>query len=58
MTIKQYLELEKIKDQFNNSANEYLKKHEQKVDDLRIIQNAFSQINLQLIKLTKHFYEQ
>lgn len=58
MTIKQYLELEKIKDQFNNSANEYLKKHEQKVDDLKIIQNSFSQINLQLIKLTKHFYEQ
>ena len=58
MTIKQYLELEKIKDQFNNLAHEYLKKHNQKIGQIKIIQNTFAKISYDLETLTKYFYEQ
>jgi hypothetical protein len=58
MTIKQYLELEKIKENFSNSANEYLKKHDQQIKDIKIVQHAFLSIDDQLRKLTKYFYEQ
>jgi hypothetical protein len=58
MTIKQYLELDKIQEQFRIASIEYIKKHHENINDLQLIQNTFATINLQLQKLTQHFYNQ
>jgi hypothetical protein len=58
MTIKQYLELDKIQETFKILSNDYIKKNQQNINDLQLIQNTFATINLQLQKLTQHFYNQ
>jgi len=58
MTIKQYIELDKIKDQFNKMSNEYILKHNHKIDDIELIETTFKTIETQLNTITKYFYEQ
>jgi hypothetical protein len=58
MTIKQFIELEKIKQVFNEKTGEYLLKHKGNLDKIAIIENSFLEIKNQLDKLTKYFYEQ
>lgn len=58
MTIKQYIELEKIKDQFNLNAVEYIKKHGKKIEEINKIENTLKNISNELQHLTKYFYEQ
>lgn len=58
MTIKQYLELDKIKENFKDSAMVYLHKHADKILEKKKIQDTFNSITRQLNLLTKYFYEQ
>jgi len=58
MTIKQYLELDKIQETFKIITNDYINKHGLNIKELEKIQNTFSNINVQLVKLTQYFYEQ
>jgi len=58
MTIKQYIELDKIKEEFKDRSSLYVHKHKDKIQEIKKIQDTFSSINRQLLALTKYFYEQ
>jgi len=58
MTIKQYIELDKIKENFKDSTMMYLHKYADKIEEKKRIQDTFSAITRQLNVLTKYFYEQ
>jgi hypothetical protein len=58
MTIKQYIELDKINDQFNKMSREYIKQFDKKITDINKIKIVFNDIQMQLNNLTKYFYEQ